>query len=181
MPIVISNDVIYSPTSSIEYSDEEKKKPFRAIQISKDRRLEVPITYPYVYDHTKPVKIPTIVKYLDVNSDKNLRKKMVYKFSNHLEEWITDEKKYLKLLEYFKLKDGKVLMTKKNKKSHSKSDKVKIKKYILDKIIDKKDIKNILKKYIKVNKINWYDLHKHENNLKSYFLDKLIGYLKNNH
>ena len=115
MPLIISNDVIYSPTSSIEYSDEEKKKPFKAIQLSKDRRLEVPITYPYMYDYNKPLKIPTVVTYLDVNSDKNLRKKMVYKFSNHLEEWIVSDTKYLKLLKFFNVKNNKVNVSKRKK------------------------------------------------------------------
>jgi hypothetical protein len=180
MPIIVSNEVIYSPTSSIEYSDTEKKKPFRAIQLSKDRRLEIPLTYPYVYDYDKPLKIPTVITYLDVNSDKNLRRKMILKFMDYLEEWILNDNKYKKLFNYFTVQGNTIKVVKKQtKKSYEKSKKIKIKNFILKKIIDKKDMKNILKKYVKKNKVNWYDLTKNEEDIKLYILDKILKFIKN--
>mgnify|MGYP005627979049 CR=1 FL=1 len=180
MPFIVSNEVTYSPTSSIEFSDTEKKKPFKAIQINKDKRLEVPLTYPYIHDYDKPLKIPTVITYLDVNSDKNLRKKMINKFMNYLEEWILEDKKYLKLLQHFNVNGNKVNVSKKkSKRTYNNSKKNKIIKFILDEIIDKKDMKNILKKYVKKNKVNWYDLIDNKDDLQIFILDEILNFLKN--
>ena len=99
---------------------------------------------------------------------------------NYLEEWILEDKKYLKLLQHFNVNGNKVNVSKKkSKRTYNNSKKNKIIKFILDEIIDKKDMKNILKKYVKKNKVNWYDLTKNEEDIKLYILDKILKFIKN--
>ena len=170
MALIFNNNVIYSPTSSIEYGDE--KKPIKIINIDQDRRLEVPLMYPYINKY-----YPKVITYIDINKDKNLRKKMVNYFKNNfLNKWIYNSNE---LMNYFSINNNKVKIVKKKiKKKYNSKNISKISKFIEKKILNEKYMYKILKEYISIFQINWYDLINIEIDVKNFIIKKLINKIK---
>lgn len=115
--------------------------------------------------------------YTDLNKDdkvhKTITKHYYYKL---IEKWIYKDMN--SLLDYIKIVDGKPMLIRSlNEKNHSvnEGDINKKVKYFTDELISKNMIYSALKRIIKTNDYNWYDLNKHEKEIKHILKD----YIKN--
>ena len=92
--------------------------------------------------------IDSLYDYVNVNKDKDLRKKIVNNLYNKLLNWIEND------IDFSKLKNSEIQDIKNEKK-----------------------IKNILyrivKSFVTKKKINWWDINKYRTKIKKYIRDKL--------
>ena len=97
-----------------------------------------------------PIIVSSAVAYQNINNDQNLRELQTKYFNKKVIEWITNDSDYKNLknlLSFFKNENG------------------------------NKVIYNLLRKYVKKNDINWYDLKKENIQLK---IILNINYLRRN-
>lgn len=115
--------------------------------------------------------------YIDLNKDDKVHKTITkYYYYKIIEKWIFKDMN--SLLDYIKIVDGKPMLIRSlDEKNHSTSenDIDKKVKYFTDEIISKNMIYSVLKRIIKTNDYNWYDLDKHEKEIKHIIKD----YIKN--
>lgn len=117
-----------------------------------------------------------------LNEDPKYHSKVIDHFYIRLtEKWLYKDPEFRSLLKYFKIekdgKEGKVsLITdidKVNKEPVDKTDRKYIFKYIEKFFITRKIVSRILKKYVAVTHVKWYDLFNNTDVLKELFAHKL--------
>jgi len=132
---------------------------------------------PYYY----PRPVFSNVSYLDVNSDKDLQKKVTGKFFSRLyNKWVPEL--YSRLLDYVKLYEKDVSLVKsanevKNNKTKEDEFEEKIN-YLADYIMTKKDVFNELYYYAEQKGINWWNLNSYADDIELYLIKKLEQRLK---
>ena len=122
--------------------------------------------------------------YKDLNKDKSVQKTLSkYYFYKIIDKWIYKE--LLPLLAFVDISTDKPQLIKSlenfNIEKLSKDSEHDIEKRIdyMEKIILTKDmVRHVLKKICKDNRINWYDLNKHEKKIKKVFYNYLLDKLK---
>ena len=122
------------------------------------------------------------IYYQNVNNDTYLKDQVVAYFWNKLEGWLKYSSKYNDLFSYLVVKNGIVSISKDDLKSSD--DKIiNIKcDYILNEIIELKDLCKMLEEFILINRVNWWDLKKVENSsyVKNFIHFKIKKYLEKN-
>jgi hypothetical protein len=121
--------------------------------------------------------------YKDLNKDKSVQKVITkYFYYKIIDKWLYNE--LLQLLAYLEIDDGKVSLIKnlsdynvgKLARDTDRDIEKKIG-YMEDILITKDMVKHVLKKIIRENNLNWYDLYKKESDVikvfKDYISDKL--------
>lgn len=132
---------------------------------------------PYYY----PRPVFNNISYLDVNSDKDLQKKVTGKFFSRLyNKWVPEL--YARLLDYVKLYEKDVSLVKsanevKNNKTKEDEFEEKIN-YLADYIMTKKDVFNELYYYAEQKGINWWNLNSYADDIELYLIKKLEQRLK---
>lgn len=124
--------------------------------------------------------INPVVVYPNVNHDAELQQKTVKYFMNKLNYWLFYSKSFSKLFQFLSVNNNMVVLKYQNEKAEV--HKLEKYNYMLTKIITKKEIHRLLKRYVRNNDINWWDLQtKHiEKKVKGYIHHKLLNFLKNN-
>ena len=114
--------------------------------------------------------IGTYYNYVDVNNDKNLRKMMIDYFRKKTLKWL--EKDYDDITNCYKIIKNKVVESKNCNNNNNINDTKKIADHIYQIVYQKKLIKKVLFKFVKLSETNWYDLKLEKKRIK-----KLIKYI----
>ena len=122
--------------------------------------------------------------YKDLNKDKHVQKTLTkYYFYKIVDKWIYNE--LLPLLAFIEIKANKPTLINSledydiQKLSKDSDDDIKAKAEYMEKIILTKDmVRHVLKKICNQNNINWYNLNKHENKIKTVFYNYIMDKLK---
>ena len=114
--------------------------------------------------------IGTYYNYVDVNNDKNLRKMMIDYFRKKTQKWLKND--YDDITNCYKLVNNKVVQNKNCNGKNSKIDIEKISDHIYKIVHQKRLIKKVLFKFVKLSETNWYDLKLEKKRIK-----KLIKYI----
>ena len=122
------------------------------------------------------------VAYNNVNNDPNLRKETVSFFWHKVLRWVKYSSSYTDLYTYIVLKDNKVLIARDNNPKNNETEHIMKYEFIIDEIIEKKDLYKILDKFCKINSVNWWDLKKDgvADKVKIYIHYRIKDYLKQN-
>lgn len=123
-----------------------------------------------------------VVKYPDINSDPDLRNRVVNYFRDKVKKWLTNS--YSNILNYYVIEKGDNVVLIKDLKNYVRenndSDSVKDKKinHIKSTIVTKKFIAKLLERYSEKNNIKWWDLHDNSRFVKEYIHRKLEDAIK---
>lgn len=118
----------------------------------------------------------------NVNNDPNLRRNMVRYYWSKLKTWLTESSTYKKLYKYMYVVEGNKVKLGIDQKPESKANDIIKYDYIINDIINKKDLYNILDKFCKINNVNYWDLQEInvKNKLKKYIYVKIKHVLMKN-
>lgn len=117
-----------------------------------------------------------------LNEDRNYQYKVMDHFYFRLKEkWLYHSEKFLGLLKYFTVKhDGdKIIVSliddldKVSEKNINYADKKYIFRFIENTYVKKKFVSKIIKEYVNITHVKWYDLFNNTDNLKDLFAHKL--------
>ena len=114
---------------------------------------------------------------IDVNNDPNLRNQMTKYFYEEFVYWLAMNDRYKKILTLLTVKDGKVINMNDNE---NKPEHIELKiKYIISQI-DDSDMYELIGKFCKENRVNWWDLKKEgiKGPLKNYIYSYIKSYFK---
>ena len=134
--------------------------------------------FPFVTGINPMVTYP-IHPSLDLNNDKDLRKKVTkYYYYKTLDKWLKKQTDMLDILNYFKINNnGGVELIKNmneyNPKNTDKDSQIDVDKkvyYIEKNLLSRDNVYDIIKKYVKETRTNWYDLHEKS----TFFIKELI-------
>jgi len=177
------NTPIYSSEISITVNDE---KPVRTelLQISSlpSTNYYLPTSLYYVNDPiTYSYPIYKNISYLDVNSDKELHKKVTKSFFSQLYNQYVPENNS-EILDYVKLSAKDIELVKsaneaKNNKTKEEDFSEKIN-YLADYIFTKKDIYSVLWDYCQKRNLKWWDLKYYADDLENILIRELKDKIK---
>jgi hypothetical protein len=111
----------------------------------------------------------------DSNKDEYIRKKILsYYYLKATDKWLYND--FDDLVEYFEVKDNKVKLIDNADKKNKTMDKVyynMILHFIEEAILTKKFIKSVIKEYVNIANVNWYDLYYHSKAIKDLLIHRL--------
>jgi hypothetical protein len=131
---------------------------------------------PYVISPLNPLipRYPSVVAYQDVNNDRNLKVQVVaYFYTKITNNWLKYH--YLDLYNMLHINNGKITIKNNSNENNSKDDNendIKCK-YIINNYITKNDLLKLLSKFRKMNGLNWWDLRKYSDKVRSYIHHKI--------
>lgn len=109
----------------------------------------------------------------NINNDSDLREKVSeYFYKKIYNNWLKYQ--YLDLYKLLSVKNGVVVLS----KSDTNTDFDVKYEYIMKKFLSKNDIYTLLKHFIKINQLNWWELKEYSNEVKNFIYHKVKKYMK---
>jgi hypothetical protein len=139
------------------------------------------VTPNLLYPRTVPLmQLPSIVSYPNLNTDSDLRRKVTEYFYDKLKSnWMKYH--FLDLYQMIHVKDNtaSLISNLSNLESEEKEKHANIKlQFLLNNYLSKNDLYMLLKKFVKINQLNWWDLKKHSDKVKLFIHHKISKYIK---
>lgn len=140
------------------------------------------------YRHVPSINVtfskPTAGYYLDLNKSEDIHKQLTkYFYYKFLDKWLNED--FNKLYSYLQVKNNKVIITDKNvnfnfNKEKLNEEHLSMKKdFIENELLRKKQVYNILIKFMNEFNLKWLDLTKHEHFVKRFIYDEILKIIKN--
>lgn len=128
-----------------------------------------------IYPKITTVTPPRYLGSNDLNKDKNIQDKIInYYYIKSIDKWLYND--FDELVDFFEVKNNKIKLVKNYKHKKSNDDKTNyymILHFIEKAILTKKLVKKVIKEYIKLADINWYDMYYHSRALKDLLIHRL--------